>query len=63
MAFVQIIEFTTTRPDEVEALVAEWRTKTSGRRTAQRGTRAGAHVGAGRGTALSQVVPYGVGLL
>jgi hypothetical protein len=38
MAFVQIIEFTTTRPDEVEALVGEWRSKTSGRRTAQRGT-------------------------
>jgi hypothetical protein len=38
MAFVQIIEFTTTRPDEVEALTSEWRTKTTGRRTAQRGT-------------------------
>ncbi len=38
MAFVQIIEFTTTRPDEVEALVSEWRTKTAGRRTAQRAT-------------------------
>jgi hypothetical protein len=38
MAFVQIIEFTTTRPDEVEALTGEWRTKTTGRRTAQRGT-------------------------
>jgi len=38
MAFIQVIEFTTTRPDEVEALVGEWRTKTEGRRTAQRGT-------------------------
>ncbi len=38
MAFIQIIEFTTTRPDEVEALVGEWRTSTAGRRTAQRGT-------------------------
>ncbi len=38
MAFVQIIEFTTARPDEVEALVSEWRTKTAGRRTARRGT-------------------------
>ena len=38
MAFIQVIEITTTRPDEVEALVSEWRTKTSGRRTAQRGT-------------------------
>lgn len=28
----------TTRPDEVEALVREWRTKTEGRRTVQRGT-------------------------
>jgi hypothetical protein len=38
MAFVQIIELTTTRPDEVEALVSEWRHQTAGRRTAHRGT-------------------------
>ena len=38
MAFVQIIEFTTTRPDEVEALSTEWQAQTEGRRTAQRGT-------------------------
>jgi hypothetical protein len=38
MAFVQIIEFKTTRPDDVEALVGEWRAKTEGKRTAQRGT-------------------------
>ncbi len=38
MSFVQIIEFTTTRPDEVEALVDEWMQKTTGRRTASRGT-------------------------
>ncbi|HEX3461825.1 MAG TPA: hypothetical protein VHT49_13045 [Acidimicrobiales bacterium] len=38
MAFVQIIEMTTTRPDEIEALVADWRAKTAGSRTAQRGT-------------------------
>ena len=38
MAFVQLIEYTTTRPDEVEALVDEWRTQTEERRTAQRGT-------------------------
>jgi hypothetical protein len=38
MAFIQVIEITSTRPDEVEALVSEWRTKTAGRRTAQRGT-------------------------
>jgi hypothetical protein len=38
MAFIQIIELSTKSPDEVEALVAEWQTKTAGRRTAQRGT-------------------------
>ena len=38
MPFVQIIEMTTTRPDEVEALVSGWRAQTAGRRTAQRGT-------------------------
>jgi quinol monooxygenase YgiN len=38
MPFVQIIELKTSRPDEVEALVAEWREKTAGKRTAQRGT-------------------------
>jgi hypothetical protein len=38
MPFIQIIELTTSRHDEVEALVGEWREKTAGRRTAQRGT-------------------------
>jgi hypothetical protein len=38
MAFIQIIEIETTRPDEVEALVSEWRAKTEGTRKAQRGT-------------------------
>ena len=38
MAFIQVIELTTTRPDEVEALVSEWQAQTAGRRTAQRGT-------------------------
>ena len=38
MAFIQIIEVETTRPDEVEALVSEWRAKTDGTRTAQRAT-------------------------
>jgi hypothetical protein len=38
MAFIQVIEITTTRPDEVEALIADWRAKTDGRRTARRGT-------------------------
>ncbi len=38
MPFIQVIEMTTTRADEVEALVSEWRAETEGRRTAQRGT-------------------------
>jgi hypothetical protein len=38
VAFVQIIEIETTKPDEVEALVGEWRAKTEGARKAQRGT-------------------------
>jgi quinol monooxygenase YgiN len=36
MPFIQIIEFTTDRPDEVDALVEEWKAATAGRRTAQR---------------------------
>jgi hypothetical protein len=38
MSFIQVIEITTTRSDEVEALVAEWRMQTAGRRTALRST-------------------------
>jgi hypothetical protein len=38
MAFVQIIEIETTRPDEVEALISDWRAKTEGTRKAERGT-------------------------
>jgi len=38
MVFIQLIEITTTRPDEVETLVTEWRTRTEGHRTAQRAT-------------------------
>jgi len=38
MSFIQIIELTTTQPDEVEALVKEWQAQTAGRRTAKRGT-------------------------
>ena len=38
MAFIQVIELVTGRPDEVEAVVDEWRDKTAGQRTAQRGT-------------------------
>lgn len=37
MAFVQIIELTTTRLPEIEAALEEWLAKTSGRRSAQRG--------------------------
>jgi quinol monooxygenase YgiN len=37
MAFVQIIEIETERADEIEELVREWRAKTAGTRTAQRG--------------------------
>lgn len=42
MSFIQIIEMTTTRPDQVEALVAEWWTATEGRHTIQRSTFTGA---------------------
>jgi hypothetical protein len=38
VGFIQIIEFRTSRPDAVEALVARWRAQTEGRRTARRGT-------------------------
>ena len=38
MQFIQIIEFTTTRFDEVEALMNEWVTKTEGKRKARRAT-------------------------
>jgi hypothetical protein len=38
MEFVQVIEFTTTRFDEVEALMNEWVTKTQGKRMARRST-------------------------
>jgi quinol monooxygenase YgiN len=37
MEFIQIIEFTAGRFDEVEALMDEWVTKTEGKRTAHRG--------------------------
>jgi hypothetical protein len=38
VAFIQVIEFTTERPDDVALLAGEWRSKTEGRRTAQRST-------------------------
>ena len=38
MSFIQIIEFTTGRADELNALLDEWLEKTQGKRTATRGT-------------------------
>lgn len=38
MAFIQIIEVTTTRPEEMQELVEEWSARTGGRRTAYRST-------------------------
>jgi hypothetical protein len=38
MEFIQLIEFTTARPGEVETLLDKWLTQTAGRRAAQRGT-------------------------
>jgi hypothetical protein len=36
--FIQIIEFTTSRPDEIQAVVDDWQAQTQGRRTATRAT-------------------------
>ncbi len=36
MSFIQIIEVSTTRPDEVEALTDQWAAKTEGRRRTTR---------------------------
>jgi hypothetical protein len=38
MAFIQLIESTTSRRDEMGALVERWRSSTEGRRTASRCT-------------------------
>jgi hypothetical protein len=38
MTFIQLIEATTTRRDEMEALAESWRSSTEGRRTARRST-------------------------
>jgi hypothetical protein len=38
MTFVQLIEITTTRRDEVDALAERWRSRTEGHRTAGRST-------------------------
>ena len=37
MAFIQIIEYRTTRQDEIVGLLEEWLAATAGRRTASRG--------------------------
>ena len=36
MGFVQIVEYQTSRVDEVEKLIDDWREQTQGQRTAQR---------------------------
>ncbi|MCD1144553.1 hypothetical protein LQU92_04755 [Kocuria sp. LUK] len=36
MAFVQLIEFSTSKPEEVEKIVAEWESSSQGTRTARR---------------------------
>ena len=38
MAFIQIIEVTTTRPEEVQELADEWSSRAEGRRTVDRAT-------------------------
>jgi hypothetical protein len=38
MTFIQTIELTTTRIDEIEGLMDAWMAKTAGKRKAQRGT-------------------------
>jgi hypothetical protein len=38
MAFIQIIEVTTTHQDEIQSLMDEWVAKTEGKRRAQRST-------------------------
>ena len=38
MTFIQLIETTTTRRDELDALAERWRSSTEGRRTARRST-------------------------
>ena len=38
MAFIQIIEVTTARPEEIQELAEEWSARTEGRRTAYRST-------------------------
>jgi hypothetical protein len=40
MSFIQIIEFTTSRADELNALLDEWLERTQGKRTATRALQA-----------------------
>jgi hypothetical protein len=40
VSFIQIIEFTTSRASELEALLDEWLERTEGKRTATRGVQA-----------------------
>ena len=40
MKFIQIIEFSTSRADELDAMLDEWLDKTQGKRTATRGVEA-----------------------
>jgi quinol monooxygenase YgiN len=40
VSFIQIIEFTTSRADELDALLDEWLERTEGKRTATRGVQA-----------------------
>lgn len=40
MSFIQIIEFTTSRAGELDALLDEWLERTQGKRTATRGVQA-----------------------
>ena len=40
MSFIQIIEFTTSRAGELDAVLDEWLEKTEGKRTATRGVQA-----------------------
>jgi quinol monooxygenase YgiN len=36
MAFIQLVEYTTSRPEEVAEVVAQWKQATQGKRTARR---------------------------
>ncbi|MDI3329595.1 MAG: hypothetical protein QJR09_02525 [Micrococcus sp.] len=36
MAFIQLVEYTTSRPDEVDGIIAEWQQAGQGKRTARR---------------------------